>query len=99
MTAVTDGAGPRQWVSLPDARARVSTLVLRGERVRTVARALRAPVSAVTPRGWTVLACSIAAWAFGVRLGWGELLAAACAGALVLAVAGLHTIGRAEYDA
>lgn len=63
-----------------------------------VTRPFRAVLSPVTSLGWTIAAIGAAAWWFGARLGWEELLilAGACIVALVLAL--LATVGRLVLD-
>lgn len=59
---------------------------------------LRRALAPVTSLGWTIVAIGIAAWWFGARLGWEELLilAGSCLTALVLAA--IWTIGRLGMD-
>ncbi|HEU5082427.1 MAG TPA: DUF58 domain-containing protein [Acidimicrobiales bacterium] len=60
--------------------------------------ALRRALAPITSLGWTIAAIGAAAWWFGARLGWEELLilAGACIVALGLAVA--STVGRLALD-
>jgi uncharacterized protein (DUF58 family) len=48
----------------------------------------------VTPLGWFTVAGSVAAWLFGWRLGWIELVLAAAAGLFAFLLCCLLTIGR-----
>lgn len=60
--------------------------------------AVRRALAPITSLGWTIAAIGAAAWWFGARLGWEELLilAGACIVALGLAVA--STVGRLALD-
>lgn len=59
-------------------------------------RRLLARLSVVTPLGWGVAGVGLAAWFFGEQLGWLELEYAAGACLVVLVLAVVFTLGRAE---
>lgn len=53
-------------------------------------------LSIVTPLGWGVACAGVAAWFFGVELGWQEFEIAAAACLVVFVLAAVFTLGRAE---
>ena len=97
--ATPPAIGPRLRRVLQDPVRRARRALARADRrAAPVTGPLRATLAPVTSLGWTITAIGAAAWWFGARLEWEELLilAGACIVALVLAA--LSTIGRLGLD-
>lgn len=69
------------------------------DRVRPVARSMRARLAVVSPLGWTAIACALAALALAAVFDWGELVAVAAVGLCVMVLAIPFVIGRVAYAA
>ena len=65
---------------------------------RGLRRFARRAADVVTPLGWTMVALVPLGFVFGYGLGWLELVAAAWAGLVLLAVAVLYLIGRTRLE-
>lgn len=92
-------AGARLQRALDEPVRRLQRALARADRrAAPVTGRVRTALSPVTSLGWTIAAIGGAAWWFGARLGWEELLilAGACIVALVLAL--LATVGRLGLD-
>lgn len=65
---------------------------------RSVARSGAGSLRVVTALGWTILGLAASAWLIGTRFGWRELLIIAATGVILLAVAGLSTLGKLDLS-